>query len=55
MSLNAALIGFHRLKKRHTGLNMAKTILYLLDRANATLRVCIRYYIRALRVWLTHL
>jgi hypothetical protein len=39
LTLRAALIGFHRLKKRHTGVNIAKTILYLLDRADVTLKV----------------
>ncbi|KAF8502328.1 hypothetical protein F5888DRAFT_1608137, partial [Russula emetica] len=31
LALNAALIGFHRLKKKHTGINIAKNILHLLD------------------------
>lgn len=39
-SLKAALIGFHRLKKKHSGVNVARTILYLLDRAGVTLKVC---------------
>lgn len=43
LALNAALIGFHRLKKKHTGVNIAKNILHLLDRANVTLKVCISY------------
>ena len=41
--LKAALIGFHRLKKKHTGVNLAKTIEYLLDRAGVTLNVCPPY------------
>lgn len=40
LTLKSALIGFHRIKTRHTGTNIAKTILYLLDRANVTLKVC---------------
>ena len=40
LSLRAMLIGFHRLKKKHTGRNIARTILYLLDRANVTHKVC---------------
>ena len=39
LRLRAALIGFHRLKTKHTGINVAKTILYLLDRANITHKV----------------
>jgi hypothetical protein len=39
LALKAALIGFHRLKKKHSGVNMAKTILHLLDRADVTLQV----------------
>jgi len=34
LELRAALIGFHMLKKRHTGRNIAKTILHLLERAS---------------------
>ena len=41
LSLKAALIGFHRLKKRHTGRNIARMILYLLDWANITHKVFI--------------
>jgi hypothetical protein len=33
LSLRAALIGFQRLKKRHTGRNLARSILRILDRA----------------------
>jgi hypothetical protein len=33
LSLKAALIGFHQLEITHTGLNIAKTILFLLDQA----------------------
>ena len=39
LSLKAALIGFHRLKKKHTGINIAITIIHLLDRAGVTLKV----------------
>jgi|GraSoi_2013_60cm_1033757.scaffolds.fasta_scaffold67130_2 hypothetical protein len=38
--LRAALIGFRRLKKKHTGVNIAKTLIRLLDRADVTLKVC---------------
>jgi hypothetical protein len=51
LALNAALIGFHRLKKKHTGLNIAKTILYLLDRADVTLKV--RIHVITIRLCLT--
>jgi len=43
LSLKAALIGFHRLKENHTGINIARTILHLLDRANVTVKVYIPY------------
>ncbi len=39
--LNAVLIGFHRFKKKHTGINIVKTILHLLDQADVILKVCI--------------
>ena len=39
LSLRAALIGFHRLKKKHMGVNIARTIIHLLDRAGVTLKV----------------
>ncbi|KAF8271225.1 hypothetical protein EI94DRAFT_1493682, partial [Lactarius quietus] len=35
----ATLIGFHRLKKKHSGTNIAKAILHLLDWAGITLNV----------------
>ncbi|KAI0286321.1 hypothetical protein BC826DRAFT_1121221 [Russula brevipes] len=38
LSLNAALIGFSRLKKRHTGNNIGRNILFLLDWADVTLK-----------------
>jgi hypothetical protein len=34
LSLKAALIGFHHLKKKHTSINIARTILYILDQAD---------------------
>jgi len=37
--LKAALIGFNRLKKRHTGRNIARTILFLLNQAGVTAKV----------------
>ena len=39
LSLKAALIGFNHLKKRHTGHNIARTILFLLDWAGVTAKV----------------
>jgi len=41
--LKAALIGFHHLKKKHMGVNLAKMIKYLLDQAGVTLSVCPPY------------
>ena len=43
LTLKAALIGFHCLKKKHTGVNIAKDILHILDWANVTLKVYISY------------
>ena len=40
LTLKSALIGFHRIKKKHTGSNVADAILQLLDRAGVTLKVC---------------
>ena len=37
--MKAALIGFHRITTRHTGVNIAKAILEVLDRAKVTLKV----------------
>jgi len=39
LSLKAVLIGFNRLKKRHTGRNITRTIPFLLDRAGVTAKV----------------
>jgi hypothetical protein len=44
LSLKAALIGFHQLKKKHTSFNIAKAILHLLDWANVMLKVHIHFY-----------
>jgi hypothetical protein len=41
--LRTALIGFRLLKKKHTGNNIARTIVYLLDRAGITAKVCTPY------------
>ena len=38
VTLKSALITFHHIKKKHTGVNMADTILELLDQANVLLR-----------------
>jgi hypothetical protein len=43
LALKTMLIGFHRVKKKHSGANIAKNILHLLDRAGVTLKVCISY------------
>lgn len=39
LELKAALIAFRRIKGNHTGKYLAKTILYLLDRADITVKV----------------
>ncbi|KAN0128176.1 hypothetical protein V8E53_014028 [Lactarius tabidus] len=39
LTLKAVLIGFHHVKKKHSGANISKTILHLLDRANVTLKI----------------
>ncbi|OJA15568.1 hypothetical protein AZE42_12605 [Rhizopogon vesiculosus] len=39
LCLKGALITFHRLHKKHTGKSLARTVLHLLDRADATLKV----------------
>jgi hypothetical protein len=41
LTLKTALIGFSRVKNRHTGANLAETILELLDRAELPLKVCL--------------
>lgn len=48
LKLRSALIGFHRLKDSHTGINIAKAILHLLDRANVTLKVWVLYAIASI-------
>jgi hypothetical protein len=48
LALKAALIGFHRLKNKHSGHNIARAIQYLLDRAGVTLKVRISRYISSL-------
>ena len=45
LAFTAALIGFHHLKKKHTGVNIARNILHLLDRANITRKVYVSYTI----------
>jgi hypothetical protein len=49
LSLKAALIGFHRLKKKHSGVNIARTIVYILDRADVTLKVRIPFFTISMR------
>lgn len=39
LQLRSALIGFHRVRGNHTGLVLARVILYLLDRAQITMKV----------------
>jgi hypothetical protein len=39
LQLKAALITFHRIKGSHTGKYLARTILYLLDCADITVKV----------------
>ena len=39
LQLKTALIAFHRLREGHTGRSLAKTMMYLLDRAGITLKV----------------
>jgi hypothetical protein len=43
LSLKAALIGFHWLETTHMGLNIAKTILFLLDQAGITHKAFISF------------
>jgi hypothetical protein len=51
LTLKTALIGFHPLKKRYTGVNIARTILHLLDRARLTHKVCLsQIYMYPLRL-----
>ncbi|KAN0130186.1 hypothetical protein V8E53_011943 [Lactarius tabidus] len=38
LTIKAVHIGFHHIKKRHTGVNIANTILELLDQADVTLK-----------------
>lgn len=45
LALKAALIGFYHVKHRHSGVNIANTILDLLDRANITLKVRLAIFI----------
>jgi hypothetical protein len=39
LSLRTALIGFHRLKQKHTGKNIAQNILHFLDHASIMAKV----------------
>jgi hypothetical protein len=39
LQLKVALIAFHRIRGRHTGKSLARTVLYLLDRAGITTKV----------------
>jgi hypothetical protein len=39
LELKAALIAFHQVKGSHTGKSLARTVRYLLDRADITAKV----------------
>ena len=45
LALKSVLIAFHCIKKKHTGINMADTILELLDQANVTIKVRLPYVV----------
>jgi len=47
LHLKCALIAFHRLRKRHTGKSLAKTVIHLLDRAGVTLKVGLTLYLQS--------
>jgi hypothetical protein len=47
LQLKSALIGFHCVRGNHTGKVLAQTVLYLLDRAEITMKVCIHFNIDA--------
>jgi len=48
LGLRAALISFHHLKKKHMGINIARTLLHLMDHADVTLKVCTSHDISSL-------
>jgi len=39
LELKSALIAFHRMRENHSGNKLAKTVIYLLDRAGVTMKV----------------
>ncbi len=39
LELKSALIAFHRMRENHSGKKLAKTVIYLLDRAGVTVKV----------------
>jgi len=39
LELKVALVAFHRIQGHHTGKSLARTVLYLLDRAGITSKV----------------
>jgi hypothetical protein len=39
LELKSALIAFHRMRENHSGHKLAKTVMYLLDRAGVTVKV----------------
>jgi hypothetical protein len=44
LDLRAGLIGFHQLKKKHMGKNIAKTLLHLINRAGIAEKVICLYF-----------
>ena len=40
LELKSALIAFHHMHENHSGDKLAKTVMYLLDRAGVTVKVC---------------
>jgi hypothetical protein len=39
LQLKSALIAFHRMRQNHSGKKLARTVVYLLDRAGVTVKV----------------
>jgi hypothetical protein len=39
LELKVALLAFHRIRGNHTGKSLARTVIYLLDRAGITAKV----------------
>jgi hypothetical protein len=47
LALKGALISFHRLRNKHTGKSLARTVLHLLDRADVTIKVGLTLYLQS--------